>query len=160
MSSKKFRPARAIGGAALGLLFGLWGVTGSAADTDNVTGLNPAIGGYSPVSYFTEGKPELGNPEFTAEHDGKLYFLTSKAQAVVFNANPEKYAPRHQSCPYSLAYGMVLPLDPTNFKIVGGTLLLFHRSEEKDARIEWEQSELSDEELLRRADANLFLVKF
>ena len=55
---------------------------------------------------------------------------------------------------------MVLPLDPTNFKVIGDSLLLFHRSEEKDALLEWNSSELSEEELLRRADANLFLVEF
>ena len=121
---------------------------------------NPAIGGYSPVSYFTVGKPELGNQDFAVQHKGKTYFLTSADQVATFNQNPDRYRPRHPSCPYSLAFGMVLPLDPTNFKIVGDSLLLFHRSEEKDALLEWNDSELSEEELLKRADSNLFLVEF
>ncbi|MEM1439275.1 MAG: YHS domain-containing (seleno)protein [Pseudomonadota bacterium] len=120
----------------------------------------PAIEGYSPVSYFTEYKAERGSPEFAVEHDGSVYYLTSEAQVDLFNANPDKYRPRHKTCPYSLALGMVLPLDPTNFKVIDGYLLLFHRSDEKDALLEWNESELSVEELLRRADANLFLVKF
>lgn len=120
----------------------------------------PSIGGYSPVSYFSVGKPELGHAEFAVEHDGRTYFLTSAEQVRAFEKEPDKYRPRHRVCSYSLAYGMVTPLDPTNFKIVGDTLLLFHRSEEKDALLEWNRSELSEEELLQRADANLFLVTF
>ncbi|MEM1176645.1 MAG: hypothetical protein AAGA33_08500 [Pseudomonadota bacterium] len=120
----------------------------------------PAIGGFSPVSYFTENKAERGSEEFAVEHNGRLYYLTSEAQVELFKLEPEKYRPRHPSCPYSLAHGMVLPLDPTNFKVIGDSLLLFHRSEEKDALLEWNNSELSEEELLRRADANLWRVEF
>ncbi len=120
----------------------------------------PSIGGYSPVSYFTENKAERGSAEFAVEHEGRVYFLTSQEQVEIYSKNPEKYRPRHKSCPFSLAYGMVLPLDPTNFKIVGDSLLLFHRSEEKNALLEWNSSKLTDEELLRRADANVFLIDF
>ncbi|MEM7277387.1 MAG: YHS domain-containing (seleno)protein [Pseudomonadota bacterium] len=120
----------------------------------------PAIGGYSPVSYFTENKAERGKPEYSVTHKGRTYFLTSEKQRQLFNENPDRYRPRHKSCPYSLAHGMVLPLDPTNFKIIGDSLLLFHRSEMKDALVEWNNSELSEAELLERADANVFLIKF
>lgn len=122
--------------------------------------IRPAIGGYSPVSYFTKNSAELGSPEFAVEHEGAVYHLTSQEQVEIFRKDPDRYRPRHRACPYSLAYGMVLPLDPTNFKIVGGSLLLFHRSEEKDALIEWNNSDLSEQELLRRAEANAFLVTF
>lgn len=127
----------------------------TAADQGNV-----AIGGYSPVSYFTENKAELGREEYAVEHDGKVYFLTSQQQINIFDQDPDKYRPKHRSCPYSLAYGMVLPIDPKSFKIVGGELLLFHRSEQKNALLEWNASTLSEEELLRRADANVFRIDF
>lgn len=119
-----------------------------------------SIGGYSPVSYFTENKAERGSPDFAVKHNDQVYFLTSAEQIAAFEENPERYKPRHRACSYSLAYGMVTPLDPTNFKIIGDTLLLFHRSEEKDALLEWNNATLSEEELLRRADANIFLIAF
>ncbi len=131
--------------------------TGAAAQVNT---LEPAIGGYSPVSYFTENKAELGSSEFAVAHNGETYFLTSSEQMTLFAEDPERYRPRYKSCPFSLAYGMVLPLDPTNFKIIGDNLLLFHRSEEKDALLEWNSSELSVDELLRRADANVFRLTF
>ncbi len=120
---------------------------------------DPSIGGYSPVSYFTKSTAELGSPEFAVEHEGAIYFLTSAEQVKLFEQEPDKYRPLHKSCPYSLALGMVTPLDPTNFKVIGGSLLLFHKSEEKDALFEWNNSELSEEELLRRAEANANLFK-
>ncbi|MEL7538868.1 MAG: YHS domain-containing (seleno)protein [Pseudomonadota bacterium] len=130
------------------------------ASADEVLGQAPSIGGYSPVSYFTENKAELGSAEYAVEHDGRTYHLTSSEQVALFNANPGKYRPRHPFCSYSLAQGMTLPLDPTNFKVIDDSLLLFHKSEEKDALLEWNNSERSEEELLRRADSNLFLVEF
>lgn len=120
----------------------------------------PSIDGYSPVSYFTKNRPELGSAEFSVEHDGKSYYLTSQEQVDIFKQDPDRYRPRYRSCPYSLAYGKVLPIDPTNFRIVAGNLLLFHRSEDKDSLLEWKNSALSEEELLRRADANLFRLDF
>ena len=134
--------------------------TSAIAQKADLPSGRPSIDGYSPVSYFTENKAEIGSVEFAVEHDGNIYYLTSRKQMEIFLKDPDKYQPRHRACPFSLAYGMVLPLDPTNFKIVGDSLLLFHRSEEKDALLEWNNSELSQEELLRRADANVFLVTF
>lgn len=119
-----------------------------------------AISGYSPVSYFTEGRAERGSPEFSVAHDDETYYLTSREQVELFRADPDRYRPRHRACAYSLALGRVTPLDPTNFKIVGDTLLLFHRSEEKDGLLEWNESDISEAELLRRADANVFLIEF
>ncbi len=131
----------------------------TVGNAETLTG-RAAIGGYSPVSYFTENKAEPGDPKFAVTHDGATYFLTSAAQVALFEADPDRYRPRHKSCTYSLAFGMVLPLDPTNFKIIDDTLLLFHRSEEKDALLEWNTSDVDEAELLRRADANLFRLKF
>jgi hypothetical protein len=120
----------------------------------------PSLGGYSPVSYFTEGAAQLGDPAFAVNYKGKRYFLTSEEQVALFEADPQKYQPRHGVCTYSLALGMVRPLNPTKFKIVDGSLLLFHVDEDKDALFEWNRSQIDERELLRRADNNLFLVKF
>ncbi|MCH8134566.1 MAG: hypothetical protein IIB77_01140 [Proteobacteria bacterium] len=120
----------------------------------------PAIGGYSPVSYFSKNIAERGSPEFAVEHDGSVYYLTSVDQITEFKKNPDKYRPRHKSCPYSLAFGKVLPLDPTNFKIIGDSLLLFHISDDDNKLLLWNASEISEDELMRRADANMFRLDF
>lgn len=140
----------------IGIAISLWASLGHAGG--QIT--EPAIEGYSPVSYFTEQRAEKGRAEFSVDHAGRTYWLTSQEQVDIFNANPEKYRPRYDACPYSLALGKRTPLDPTNFKIVAGSLLLFHRSAENDGLRAFEASGLSEEELIRRADASYVLLKF
>lgn len=120
-----------------------------------------AIQGYSPVSYFTEGRAERGDPGFAVRHDGRTWFLASEEQQRLFEADPESYLPRYaQACPYNLALGRVEPINPTRFRIVAGQLLLFHSSEMGDGLELWMQSPLSEEELMRRADGHYELLRF
>lgn len=124
--------------------------------------LTPHIDGYSPVSYFTENKAERGKPEFSVTHKGKLYYLTSAEQIEIFNQNPDKYRPRYDICPYSLTLGKKVPIDPTNFKVVADTLLLFHKSDLVDGRALWNNNKegLTDQELIERADKKYTLFEF
>ena len=153
---KRFDRFIVLSAVLLGALFS----SSVLAQNAGTPGATPAIGGYSPVSYFTKNKAELGSPEFAVEHDGTVYYLMSQEQVEIFEKNPNKYRPRHRSCPYSLAFGKILPLDPTNFKIVGDTLLLFHLSDDENGLQLWNDSEISEDELMRRADANLFRLRF
>ena len=123
-----------------------------AGEPAGVPGL--AIDGYSPVSYFTKGVAEQGSADHAVQTaDGMTYYLASAEQAALFRANPEKYRPRYRYCPFGLVYGKKLPLDPTNFRIVAGHLLLFHRSAEQgDGLAAWKNEQLTDSELLQRAD--------
>ena len=99
-----------------------------------------AIDGYSPVSYFENGQPEVGSPDHAVTHDGKVYHLTSAEQAETFRANPDKYLPEHGgACAYGASKGETFPVDPTNFKIVDDRLLLFLKNDEVDARELWEK---------------------
>lgn len=122
--------------------------------------LMPSIGGYSPVSYFTKGIAEQGQVEFAVMYDGSTYLLASADQVDLFNDNPTKYRPKYSICPYSLTLGMKLPLDPTNFKIVGDSLLMFHLSDDVDGLQEWNRSSKTDAELIELADYNYTLLKF
>ena len=54
-----------------------------------------AILGYSPVSYFSVGKPELGDPAFAVEFGGVTYWLTNREQLEMFKQDPERYIPAH-----------------------------------------------------------------
>ena len=123
---------------------------------------SPRLGieGYSPVSYFEEGRPEMGLPEFTAVYNNRTYRFTDAGQLEKFKADPDAYAPLFPNhCPYNLALGRKVKIDPTNFKIAGNDLLLFHRSEEMDGLKKWNEHEDQDE-LLRRAESNYTLFEF
>lgn len=104
------------------------------------TTVEPAIGGYSPVSYFDAGKPEMGRPECHAVHEGKTYYFTSPLQVAVFKVNPDKYAPAFGgTCAFGHSIEKEFPVDPTSFKIVDGQLLLFLKTAEVDAKALWEK---------------------
>lgn len=123
---------------------------------------NPFIDGYSPVSYFTVNKAEKGSPDFSVTYKGKLYYLTSAEQVEIFKQNPDKYRPRYDVCPYSLTLGKKAPLDPTNFKVIANTLLLFHKSENVDGLALWNnnKSGLTEQELIERADRQYIILDF
>lgn len=121
---------------------------------------DPAIQGYSPVSYFTKNSAEPGSPEHQYRYQDKLYYFTSAEQIELFKEQPEKYLPRYGAyCPYSLSLGRHVAIDPTSFKIVGGSLLLFHRSDEMDALKEW-NSHKNEKKLLKEADDQFILLRF
>ena len=121
---------------------------------------NLGIQGYSPVSYFEKNKAEMGLSQFSTEYKGEIYWFTSEDQIIIFEKNPDQYIPTFEAfCPYALALGRKVAIDPTNFKIVAGQLLLFHRTDEADALKAFNASANQDE-ILRRAKENYLSLDF
>ena len=145
--------------AILFLMGAVFPVHGYSQNT-NYENQQPAIGGYSPVSYFTKNIAEQGSAEFAVKHGGDNYYLTSAEQVELFTENPAKYRPRYKVCPYSLPIGGPLPLDPTNFKIIGGSLLLFHKTEKSDGLKLWNESPEDEQTLIELADKEYILFRF
>jgi len=123
---------------------------------------SPALGGFSPISYFGDGEPQPGLPQHAASHDGVTYYFRSATEVQRFREDPESYAPLFpHHCPYNLALGRAAAIDPTNFRIVAGRLLVFHRSEEMDGREEWTRHDAGEQErLLERARGLRKLIRF
>ena len=120
-----------------------------------------ALQGYSPVSYFTVNRAEQGSPDYKVVHENMTYYFTSADQVALFEKEPTRYLPRFgQLCPYSLALGKKLPIDPTNFKVVGDTLLLFHQSTENGNGLAAFNKSEDPEAILERAQSQLLLLKF
>ncbi|TVS14113.1 MAG: hypothetical protein EA419_00255 [Wenzhouxiangella sp.] len=119
-----------------------------------------AIEGYSPVSYFEHGRAERGNPKFSAVHNGYRYHFTDAGQMATFQSDPARFEPLFtEHCPYSLTLGRAVAIDPENFRIVDGHLLLFHRSEEMDGLEEWNAAD-DDRGLLEQAKSQYTLFRF
>ena len=100
--------------------------TGASANMLNGTEISaPVMGGYDPVSYFTQGEPMRGNGYHTATHNGGTYLFASKENKEKFISNPEKYAPQFGGyCAYGVAVGKKFYSDPTIWKVVNGKLYL------------------------------------
>ncbi|PKM04118.1 MAG: hypothetical protein CVV16_06355 [Gammaproteobacteria bacterium HGW-Gammaproteobacteria-6] len=48
----------------------------------------PALEGYSPVSYYEKGRPELGSSHYRSAYEGNVYWFTSAKQKAVFDKAP------------------------------------------------------------------------
>lgn len=117
---------------------------------------NIGLQGYSPVSYFEVNRAERGNPAYTADYQGRIFYFTSAEQRSQFLQDPASYMPRYgEYCPYSLALGRRVAIDPTNFTIVEGQLLLFHDNVELSTVDVPQQREIFEE-----ADRQFKLLEF
>lgn len=93
----------------------------AAADSAKV-----AMRGYDSVSYFTEGRPAKGSPEFSHVWDGERYLFASAKHRELFASDPARYAPQFPGyCASSLAGGQVVAPNPEYWVIIDGKLYLF-----------------------------------
>ena len=96
-----------------------------------------ALKGYDPVSYFTEGKPEIGSIEFEAEWKGARWHFASAQNRESFLSAPEKYAPQYGGyCSWAVAHGYTAKGDPEAWKIVDGKLYINY---DQGVKQKWEQ---------------------
>ncbi len=106
-------------------------VGGKSLVLKNKQGL--AIQGYDPVAYFTDHKPTKGNAQFSSEHGGATYYFSSAQHKMLFDANPEKYAPAYGGyCGYAASINRLSPISPEWFQIEDGKLILQHNKKAFD----------------------------
>lgn len=111
-----------------------------------------AIDGHSPVSYF-DGKVERGSPHFAVEHDGVTYWLADADQVARWRREPERYVPAFGGwCAFGMSVSDKFPIDPHDYRIVRGRLLLFLRNAGIDAGELWGRGD--EQQLLDRAEAH------
>jgi len=119
----------------------------------NVSSDGLALDGYSPVSYFIAGQAVRGSEEHSATHDGATYHLVSETERDLFLADPDRYLPAYGGwCAYGLAVNERFPIDPGNFKIVDGRLMLFLKNDTVDALTLW--NEADEQQQVSSADEN------
>ncbi len=120
------------------LVFGLAAFGAPAAHAGGGAEVAAAgVGGYDPVSYFTESGPARGNGKFTAEYQGVTYLFSSEANKSAFEKDPAKYLPAYGGyCAYGVALGKKSWGDPEVWEIVDGTLYL---NVDKSIQQEWDK---------------------
>lgn len=91
----------------------------------NATSTGLALRGNDPVSYFTMGKPQAGDFNIVAEHEGAVYRFVNEDNKKAFMADPAKYAPQYGGyCAFGAALGKKFDGDPNVWKIVDNKLYL------------------------------------
>ncbi len=84
-----------------------------------------AIGGYDPVTYFTESEPSVGSPEHAHVWAGATWHFTSAQNAELFVKDPGRYAPQFGGhCAFSATLGRSYEASPTAWRIIDGQLYL------------------------------------
>ncbi len=117
----------------------------------NIPSTGVALEGYCPVAYFAAGKAIRGKAEFARDHDGVTYWFVSEDARRLFDKDPAKYVPAYGGwCAFGMAVEDKFPVDPTNFKIVNGRLMLFLKNRNVDALKLWNDG--NESELTAKAD--------
>ncbi len=95
-----------------------------SAGVDTETDANDVIlAGHDAVAYFSEGKPVLGSPKYTAAFGGAIYRFASAKNRNKFQANPQQYAPVYGGwCALGTSFGKKFEVDGKAFEIVDGRL--------------------------------------
>ncbi len=119
-----------------------------------VTG-GAAIAGYDAVSYFNDGTPVRGQPEYAVMWKGAEWHFASAENREAFERNPRAFAPQFGGyCAYAMAMGSLSSTDPKAWQVVDGRLYLTH-----SPAIERIWSE-DPAEYIRMADAHWPLVLY
>ncbi|MEM7233285.1 MAG: YHS domain-containing (seleno)protein [Planctomycetota bacterium] len=120
-------------------------------DAKNLPSHGVALEGYCPVAYFAVNKPVRGKKEFAATHDDVTYYFVNQDAKNEFVKNPKKYIPAYGGwCAFGMAVEDKFPVDPTNFKIVDGRLMLFLKNRNVDALELWNKD--NETTLTQKAD--------
>ncbi len=111
-------------------------------NNNNIPSSGLALEGYCPVAYYAVNKPVMGKPEFVSSHKGVTYQFVNGDAKKMFDAAPEKYVPAYGGwCAFGMAIGDKFPVDPKNFKIVNGKLMLFLKNKNVDALQLWDKGD-------------------
>lgn len=104
----------------------------SIVSTDPLTGI--AIGGWDPVSYFTESEPQMGRGDFELVWSGVPWHFSSAANMEVFRRAPEIYAPQYGGHgAMGVARGYVSDGNPRIYTVFKQRLYLFYSPANREA---------------------------
>ena len=92
---------------------------------------NVAIGGYDPVSYFTDGRATKGSSAISQTWLGATWYFSKATHRDAFASDPIRYAPQYGGfCALGMAGEQASAnIDPEAWRIVGGKLYLFSGKE-------------------------------
>src|ERR1700737_560676 len=112
------------------LVLGAAGRVPLAAEAAPATGKRLALSGYDPVSYFVDGHPQKGSPDYQASYDDATYWFKTPEHRATFVADPDHYAPQFQGfCTVTLSRGAKYEADPEAWVIADGKLYVFGAKE-------------------------------
>jgi YHS domain-containing protein len=90
--------------------------------------------GHDVVSYFTDGRHQMGSPAHKSVHKGVTFRFASAEHKKLFDASPEKYIPQYGGyCANGIVYGIPWGGDADTWRIIDGKLYIFGGAGSRDA---------------------------
>ncbi len=90
--------------------------------------------GHDVVSYFTDGRHQMGSPAHKSVHKGVTFRFASAEHKKLFDADPGKYIPQFGGyCANGIVYGIPWGGDADTWKIIDGKLYIFGGAGSRDA---------------------------
>ena len=81
------------------------------------------LDGYDPVAYFTDGKPQLGDPKYAYEVQGVKWKFASLEHQQMFAAEPGRYEPQFGGyCAFAVSLNTTAHGDPHQWAVVNDKL--------------------------------------
>ena len=99
----------------------------------NVDADGLAVSGHDPIAYVADKRPVAGDAAHASTHLGATYHFASADHKATFDADPATHAPRYGGyCAYAASQNRLSPVEPDQFEIVDGQVLLFTNKEFRD----------------------------
>ena len=90
--------------------------------------------GHDVVSYFTDGRHQMGSPAHKSVHKGVTFRFASAEHKKLFDADPAKYIPQFGGyCANGIVYGIPWGGDANAWRIIDGKLYIFGGAGSRDA---------------------------
>lgn len=82
--------------------------------------------GHDPVAYFTQGRPQRGDPALRVDLPQRSYYFATPQHKALFEADPARYEPQYGGfCASGAAFAVKLGSDPTSWVVRDGRLFIF-----------------------------------
>jgi YHS domain-containing protein len=89
--------------------------------------------GHDVVSYFTQGKHALGNPQLSSDYEGITFRFASAEHKALFDKEPQKYQPQYGGyCANGIVYGIPWGGDADSWRMIDGKLYIFGGAGSRD----------------------------
>ena len=90
--------------------------------------------GHDVVSYFTDGRHQMGNAAIKSDYKGVTFRFASSEHKRMFDAAPEKYIPQFGGyCSNGMVYAIPWGGDADTWTMIDGKLYIFGGHDSRDA---------------------------
>ncbi|MEM7086208.1 MAG: YHS domain-containing (seleno)protein [Bacteroidota bacterium] len=102
-----------------------------------------ALKGYDVISVFN-GSGVAGKEHISSVYLGGIYLFESQKNKEIFEADPQKYAPKYGGhCSTAMSEGALVEANPLSSLLQDGELHVFYKDDNEDTQDEWNEKPIA-----------------